>query len=376
MKRKLRLVHKYLSLSVLALWILQAATGVLLVFHWELDDLGVAGARQALDPVKFGAFLEGWQASHPKQPATSVYASAGLPGRFDVMLAEPDGATDVLRVDGEGTVLRQRPWNYDYLHIGWLQIATYLHQTLFMHTAGNWLIGLSGLLLASNVILGLTLAWPRAGQWLRAMLPSGKGPAAAQIYSWHRALGLWLAFPALLLMCAGIIRAYDDPLADHFEDTRPAPAVAAAAAEPVSGSASVAGALRTALQLYPGGRFASLDLPAADAPWYTVHVRQAHDLRRVFGTTVVYVSARSGRVLANFDSTKLPLKTRVWDAVYPLHTGEIAGLLGRCLVTLVGLWLLTMISLGVSMWLLRRRAAGPARRTGSTAPLRADAGLR
>jgi uncharacterized iron-regulated membrane protein len=36
MKRALRLVHKYLSLTLAALWLLQAVTGVLLVFHWEL----------------------------------------------------------------------------------------------------------------------------------------------------------------------------------------------------------------------------------------------------------------------------------------------------------------------------------------------------
>jgi len=44
MKRKLRLLHKYLSLTVAALWLMQAVTGALLVFHWELDDWAVAGS--------------------------------------------------------------------------------------------------------------------------------------------------------------------------------------------------------------------------------------------------------------------------------------------------------------------------------------------
>ena len=367
MKRKLRLLHKYLSLTVAALWLMQALTGALLVFHWELDDWAVAGPQRHLDPVRFGAFLENLQATHSRQTVKSVYASGGLPGRFDVLMSDPGGATDVLRVDGEGAVLRQRPWDHDYGHIGWLQFATYLHQTLFMHTAGNWLIGLSGVLLLSNIVLGLSLAWPRAREWARALMPVRAGAPAAKVYSWHRAIGLWLAIPALLLVSAGTIRAYDDPLADHFEDTRPAPTEATVAAEPASAGASVAEALSTALHLYPGSTLAALELPGAHAPWFAVRVRQAQDLRRVFGTTIVYVSSRSGRVLGNYDARSTPLKTRLWDAVYALHTGEIGGIVGRCLVAIVGMWLSVMIGLGLSLWFLRRRV---------TSALRTDSGTR
>jgi uncharacterized iron-regulated membrane protein len=355
MKRQLRKVHKYLSLAVASLWLLQAVTGLLLVFHWEIDDAALAGPAHALDPAKLGRFLEQLQASHPQQSVTGVYPSGGAPGRFDVLIADRAGATDVLRVDGQGTVLRERPWNHDYLHIGWLQFATYLHQTLFLHTAGNWIIGLSGVLLLTNIGLGLSLAWARRGQWRLALTPPRAGPLAARIYGWHRAVGLWLAIPALLTICAGVVRAYDDPLADHFEDTRPAPTEAMAAREPARGDASIAAALRTALRLYPGSTLASLELPDEHAPWFTVKVNQLHDLRRISGTTTIYVSSRSGRLLADYDFRALPFRTRLWDAVYPFHTGEIGGVAGRILVSLIALWLITMIGLGVSMWLVRRR---------------------
>src|SRR4029077_1838158 len=156
--------------------------------------------------------------------------------------------------------------------------------------------------------------------------------------------------------------------AEHFEDTRPPPAEAASALEPKSPAASVSEALRTALSLYPGSTLAALELPDAHAPWFLVRVTQVHDVRRMSGRTTIYVSSRSGRILANYDARALPLKTRAWDAVYPFHTGEIGGLAGRCLVSLVALWLITMISLGVSMWLVRRRGNSPARRPQDTRP--------
>ena len=173
-----------------------------------------------------------------------------------------------------------------------------------------------------------------------------------------------------------IIRAYDDPLADHFEDTRPAPTEATVAAEPASAGASVAQALSTALHLYPGSTLAALELPGAHAPWFAVRVRQAHDLRRVFGTTIVYVSSRSGRVLGNYDAGSMPLKTRLWDAVYALHTGEIGGTVGRCLVAIVGMWLSVMIGLGLSLWFLRRRVTSPGARAEGMSALRTDSGTR
>jgi uncharacterized iron-regulated membrane protein len=361
MKSKLRKIHKYLSLAVASLWLLQAVTGLLLVFHWEMDDWALGGSRRALDPAKLSASLDELQASHAGQSITGVYPSGGYPGRFDVLMANGAGDIDAVRIDGEGTVLRQRPWNYDFLHIGWLQIATYLHQTLFMHTTGNWIMGCSGLLLLTNIGLGLSLAWPRAGQWVRTLTPPRVGAAAAKLYGWHRAVGLWLAVPALLLVSAGVIRAFDDPLAGVFDDRRPAPTEADAMREPLASKVAARDALTTALGLYPGSAISALEFPDEHEPWYTIKMTQPHDLRRISGTTALYVSSRSGRVLRVYDTHSVAWKTRVWDAVYPFHTGEIGGLVGRILVSVVALWLSTMIGLGLTLWLVRRRGAGSPR---------------
>ena len=108
-----------------ALWLLQAVTGALLVFHWELDDSGVSGFHQPLDPDKLNAALAQWETARPGQHVTAVYTSGGLPGRFDVVISNANGARDVLRVDGEGTILRERPWDHDYAHIGPFQMEAH-----------------------------------------------------------------------------------------------------------------------------------------------------------------------------------------------------------------------------------------------------------
>ncbi len=355
MRAAFRVLHRYLSLAAVALWSLQAVTGVMLVFHWELDDWSVAGSARPLQPAAFSQALDGMLAARPGDVLDGVYPSGGDRGRFDVLLDRPDGKTDVLRVDGQGQVLRQRPWNYDKPHLGLFQIATYLHQTLFAHQPGRWLIGLSGLLLLSNLCMGLVLAWPRAGQWGRLLMPPKAPRAAMAVHGWHRAAGLWLAAPAALLVLAGVVMAFDVPLQALF-DARATPGTASAAAEPLAVHPIGAGqVIATALTRYPGASLAALEPPGPGAPWWSVKVRQAGEWRRVQGTTTLYVSSRSGRILADYDALKAPMRTRVWDSLYALHTGEAGGLAGRWIVELIGLWLTGMCALGLSLWWLRRR---------------------
>lgn len=342
-------------LVFMGLWMLQAATGVLLVFHWELDDATVPGPARALDVNRFGAGLERLAAARPDRAVTAVYPSGGLPGRFDVLLAASNGQTDAVRVDGAGTVLRERPWDHDFGRIGPFQIATYLHQTLFAHQLGTWFIGLSGALLISNIAIGAVMAWPRPGRWRAALTPAKAASPPAEAFAWHRAAGLWLVAPALLLVCCGVVMAFETPLAGWFDDARPRPSATAAAREPlVAGRAGAAQAMVTAFHSYPGARLAALEAPSPQTPWWLVRLRQGGEFRRVAGLTTVLVSSASGRVLASYDALKAPAKARLWEALYAVHTGEIAGAAGRWAALAIGLWLVTMIGLGLRLWAVRR----------------------
>lgn len=364
MNRFLRLAHRYVSLVFAALWLLQAVTGVLLVFHWELDDWSVRGPAGPLDPAAFSRALQAYPAAYPGHVVSAVYASAGEAGRFDVMLKKPDGHEDVLRVDGRGDVLRVRPGDYDDLHIGPFQIATYLHQTLFAGDRGQFFLGFSAILLFTNLVAGLKLAWPRAGQWAKALRPAPAKSAAIGLFAWHRAVGLWLGVLGAAAVALGVCMAFEDPLASLLADPRPDPDAAAAAAIPLSAApVTPDDALQAGMGRYPGSPLASLILPTPDRPWYRVRVVQPGEWRRAQGLTTVYVSSRDGRVLADDNALTEPMANRVYDALYAVHTGEAGGPAMRWLVLCVGVWLTAMIGLGVSLWLVRRRlrTARPAR---------------
>ena len=79
------------------------------------------------------------------------------------------------------------------------------------------------MLLLSNLTLGIIAAWPRTGQWKRALRPRRSKARVAELYSWHRALGLWAAVPALCLVSAGVLLAFESTTEQLFHAEQDGP---------------------------------------------------------------------------------------------------------------------------------------------------------
>jgi uncharacterized iron-regulated membrane protein len=352
MKATILAIHRYVSLTLALFWLLQALTGVLLVFRWELDDAFLPGAKPPADFSAIERRIDALQAAWPRWTPASIWSSASAAGRYDVTLENAvTGEARTWRVDGAGRILRSTA-PHDRVSNGALyDTLTTLHQTLFLGDRGRWLIGASGLLLLSNILLALSLALPAAGRWRAALFPRPRGGARAWSYGWHRALGLWVAAPAAGLALCGAAMSFEDPLRTWLgAEVRPPTAIIPAPRE-----VGPADAIRQALARRPEAAVSGVVFPSADAPWYRIRLLQAGEPRQAFGRTTVYVSAADGRILDDYDTLHAPWRTRFFDLLYPLHTGQILGPLGRIAALLVGFWLMAMCGLGVFLWGLRRR---------------------
>src|SRR5687768_9658597 len=101
MKLKLRTVHRWISLGVATFWVLQALSGVFLVFHWELADALVAGEQRPFDIGRFANRLDEIEARGPQISIASIWATAGTPDRFEITVDDhATGTATVIRVDG------------------------------------------------------------------------------------------------------------------------------------------------------------------------------------------------------------------------------------------------------------------------------------
>jgi uncharacterized iron-regulated membrane protein len=347
-------LHRRLSLAAVIFWIVQALTGLLIVFHWELEDATVSGAHRPTDWAAITRRVAQVEAAGPGRHVASIWTSAGAPDRYDLSVDEPHSAGESIRIDGAGDILRDRPADALIGQGAIFNTLVVIHQTLLSGDTGGWIVGISGVLLLTNLVLGLTNAWPKRGLWRRTLKPPRAPPSPARTYGWHRSLGLWGVIPALLLVSSGISMAFEDGLRDllHGEDP-------ALASEPKADSRPLLPldrAVAKALAPYPGGRIAGISTPSADKPVYKIRLLQPGEPRRAYGTTTLFIDARDGRTLDVSDAFTAPIGRRFVDFLYALHTGEAAGLPGRLIVLATASWILTMITLGLRLWWLRRPA--------------------
>ncbi len=345
-------VHRWLGLAAAAFWLLQALTGTLIVFRWELDDAMLPGAAAAADPAALGSRIEQLRAEGSE--VSSMWTSSGPADRFDIFHAR-GGVDHATRVNGAGDVLRDRAG--DTLADGGVWDAlTRTHQNLLQGDVGKWIVAVSGALLLSNLILGLKLAWPRRGGARGAMLTAPRGPVQARTYAWHRLLGLWAGIPAVVMVTAGLLLVFHGEVESALGVEH---APAAAPSVPAGGGIGPGEAMRLALARYPAARISGVSLPSAESPQYRIRLNVPGETGRIYGATTVVLAQADGRVLLDHDARRPGAGRWFNDTLYPFHTGQMAGPVGRLMVTALGLWLITITSLGVLLWFRRRAPRRP-----------------
>lgn len=346
MKRRLLAAHRWVGLVTALFWAVQAVTGLVLVFHAEIDNALTPGASAPLDPSKLGSALTRLSVE-AGTPVISITAADRGGKRYDVFTVDDEHR--YVRVTGVGEVVAVE----DGLGAArFFDALKMFHESLWAGDAGLFIVGLSGFLLLSNLLLGLRLAWPAAGRLRQVLWPSGGQTPAATAFLRHRAVGLALVAPALVLVFAGFGMIVVDPFAQQLGVSRSAP-------EPPRLAAPVTlrfeQAVGLAVARYPGARVSVVNLPSAERPWFRLRLRQPGELQRFYGGTELYVDARTGRVLADYDAHRAPAARKAVDALFPLHTMESLGRVGQALAVAVGLWLLITIALGLGLWRARHR---------------------
>lgn len=351
-RTKLITAHRWIGLTVGVLWIAQGLTGCLLVFEPELQ-------RAALPPLHQGpmASLTLVARNAANVAGASVQRIRALDRQGDLLGAEYSdrrGIWHLVFVEAAtGRVLEtigRDPEVPDRTNV-WRWLYT-LHVTLLSGSPGKVIIGISGLMLLSSILMALRIGWPRRHAW-KTVWDIGRWRTPAQkLYGWHHAIGLTFAVMLMVLALSGAYMVFQvqvDRAAARLIPFHLPYVATPVAAMPVT-RISAQSAYRTAQELFPDSRFESIVLPTRDQPVYTVRLRQPGESRVWIGTTSVVIDPVTGRVLDRYDAIRASLANRFSDAAYPLHDGEIMGLPGRLLAILCGLSLPILGTLGLAAW--------------------------
>ena len=361
MRRALVQVHLWLGLVIGLLWALQGLTGASLVFHRELDRRVVGavatGPMVSLDRIVAGA--EARTGSRvtmigiADRPADilNVHYSDGGPRQLQVEAATGRPLRE--RSNDPATPLDGSAWRWVYQ----------LHESLLLHDKGETLIGVSGLLLFSSLLTGLWLGFPRSRQWKQALGWRGWKSLRAKLFGWHRLAGIAACALLLFTVPGGVWMAFAPELRPrvaalvaHELPYKPRPVERLGAVIPPQRAVTLA------RSHFPTAAFVRLTMPTAAAPVYSVRLRQAEETRVWSGVTMVVIDAASGRTLNVYDAVRAPLSNRLADAAFSIHSGEVAGLIGRILLMFAGLSLPALYVTGVWAWWRKRGRASSRQR--------------
>ncbi len=358
------------------------------ILFWFHLSLGVAGGAVILIMSATGALLgferqviaavDGTPTVQPppgavRLPLDSLLRRAGLePTAVSIvsLRRDPHAPVQLRHVDRRrGTVLVD-PYTGEVLSptgTGRAQEAMQAlrrwHRWVGQANGGGWgrdATGAANLLFLLLTCSGIYLWWPR--RWTRTVIRSlaildlrlsGK----ARDFNWHHALGIWSLLPLFVIALSGVFLSYRWPQAWITRwSAAPArintPSAGAATPPPTElvppGPPSLERMRAIAEATRSDWATLSLVLPAADEPAFTVTAASGNGFRPDLKTILTF-HAGTGALTETIEYADLGAARRWRNWMRFLHTGEVFGLGGQAVATLVSLAAVVLVVTGIAL---------------------------
>lgn len=225
---------------------------------------------------------------------------------------------------------------------------------------GRAATGAANLLFVFLTCSGFFLWWPR--RWTTAIVRSlaildPRLSGKARDFNWHHALGLWSFVPLFVIALSGVFMSYAWP--QRWVDLAvgagagggPSSRAASpppAEAPPAIALASLDRMLALATSKRPDWVTAVVAVPAGRDRTVTVALASGNTIRPDLKTTVT-LDRGTGAVTEVADYADLSVSRRVRNWMRFLHTGELLGLGGQLVATLVSLAAVVLVATGLAL---------------------------
>jgi uncharacterized iron-regulated membrane protein len=346
----MRTLHAWGGITLSLLLMLVSFTGSLLVWKDAYLRLTVPAAQVEFTPSPEALAVIGAAIDRHFDPAEVLgvfFATAELP-LTQVVLADEryaylDTRGDIVDMwQGNG---RPEEWLFD------------LHHRLLLGDPGLTLVGSAACALVILVLAGLIAFWPARAGWRHGLIP--RATTRPALLCTHRNLGLVLALPLLLTLVTGITLAFptqvEEWLLGELHSSEEYSNAMVEGVDEIEGASNGAWlpALQRALRVFPdGASVRSAQVPGPYSGYRILGVQQRGEWNRT-GASRVYIDAAGGWMDLRHDALNVPLRERLYNAALPLHTGRIGQLWYRMLLTLSGIGVFLLGTLGLVSFIKR-----------------------
>ena len=336
-------IHRWTGALIGLLLAALGLTGTLLLYEdaWLRATVLHADQPRVEDIATLGGAAERLLAEAPSAPGGIIFPTDSV-GLFKLSFNGGAGAY----ADQSGAIVEQwaSKWQRPEL---WLSD---FHQHLLMGELGETVGGSMALIGLGFVITGLILWWRTRKTFALRLLPARF--TRLQIARHHRDLGVVMAPMLFVSLLTGAMLTLR-PVADFVLAPLSSPGtIAASLASPtvVGGPLTPAfdweAAFRTINAAYPDAELRSIGLPKRAGELVRIRARQPAEWLPN-GRTVFWFDAATGRLVEKRDAMTLPLATRAFNLVYPLHVARVGGVVYQVVMTATGLALTLLGTLAV-----------------------------
>lgn len=221
-----------------------------------------------------------------------------------------------------------------------------LHHYLLMGKVGEPFVGAIGAFCLFMVIIGIYL-WFRAWRQFRfQILP--QSIKRRDIISHHRNIGIVFALPLLLVASTGTSMIFDDvakAAIGVFTGATPKPIPSIHVTKGQISPEAVIGGMKIAKQEFPDAQIRYISLPKKASEPINYRMRQKGELHPN-GRTMVRYDFAIAKIAGKVDAQQLDATSRIYNAVYPLHSGRFGNAFYKFLLSLTGvaLFVLSILS--------------------------------
>lgn len=366
-------LHRVIGLSIGAIFVLIGLSGALLAYREAIDetlnasimrvdkpqaeavyrpiDEIVAAASGAMPPEAKIERLT--MPRHDRAAATISYMAET--DDLDTYVYEIFVNPYTAKVTGQRLFLHAD----DPLSQPFIPLVMTFHWTLLLGVNNAYVVGFMGILLFFSVGLGLYLWLPLNGDWRPGLKVKWGASAERVVLDLHKSVGAWIGALLLIMLFTGVamifkpttravVSAFSPVQADpDFGKSTPAPERA-----PIGAGKAAA----IAESVYPDGRLHWILFPSGPTSVYVVGKQSEREPNQTKTYRNVGLDQYTGQVLQLQDRSRFTRGETVLEWLFPIHSGEAFGGLGRPIALAIGLAPLTLYVTGLLRWRQKRKA--------------------
>jgi uncharacterized iron-regulated membrane protein len=364
-------LHRWIGLLAGAVFVLIGLSGGLLAFREDIDELLNASIMRVQPPAQASpkpldeilaaavaamppdAKLERLTLPRHTRAAASVtymVDSDDLESDFYEVFVDPYTA----QVKGRRLLLHgDKTFSQPFV-----AILLAFHSALLLGANNAYLVGFLGIFLCFSVLVGLYLWASANGPWRLGLQVKWNASRERVVYDLHRSVGIYGAAILLVMLLTGVAMTFKPAtrsVTTFFSPVRPDPDFGKSKPIPTAAPVGVDAAAAAANAVFPDGRLHRVLLPSTPTGVYVVGKQSESEPNRTKTYRNVGVDQYTGHVLQLQDRAAFTGGERFLEWLFPLHSGEAFGAIGRPLTLLFGLLPLALFVTGFLRWRQKRR---------------------